>query len=186
VLLLAAGTLVASVAAWVLLYFVFIWILVLGLAVFDVPVARIPHGFWIVYAVAALCAIGIAWLDQWLTPNARPSDHKSLYEVVCDFVLAVPRMTLAVAGTLRAWQSLSNEELRQAAELLHRLGGEKRVPVSGVRLQIHDPESAVRILFALQMTQVIDSYREGNEFWLRLNSLRPASLRMGSEGEADV
>jgi hypothetical protein len=178
VLSLAAGTLVASLAAWVLLYFVFIWILVLGLAVFDLPVERIPHGFWIVYVVAAFCAVGIAWIDQWLTPNARPSDNKGASEVALDFLLAVPRMTLAVVGTLRAWLCLSNGELLQAAELLHRLCREKRVPVSGVRLQVHDPESAVRILFALQMTQVIDSYREGNEFWLRLNSLRPASLRM--------
>jgi hypothetical protein len=80
---------------------------------------------------------------------------------------------------------LSDTELRGAAELLHRLGEEKRVPMSGVRLQISDPEAAVRILFALQLTQVIDTYREdNNEFWLRLNALRPPSLRMAREDTA--
>lgn len=181
VLLLAAATLVAALAAWVLLYFVSVWILVLGLSVLDLPNMRVPHGFWVLYCVAALCAIGFAWIDQRLTPNARPRDHKGLYEVALEFLLAVPNMTLAVGGTLRAWQSLSDDELLQAGELLHWLGREKRVPLSGVRVQIPDPESAVRILFALQMTQVIDSHRDGNEFWLRLNALRPANLRMAAE-----
>ena len=184
VLLLAAGTLVAALAAWVLLYFVSVWILVLGISVSDLPSERVPHGLWLLYSVAALCAIGFAWIDQRLTPNARPRDDKSLYDIVLEFLLAVPNMTLAVGGTLRAWQSLSDDELLQAGELLHRLGSEKRVPLSGVRLQIPDPESAVRILFALQMTQVIDSHRDGNEFWLRLNALRPASLRMAQGDQA--
>jgi len=183
VLLLAAGTLVAALAAWVLLYFVSVWILVLGISVLDVSNMRVPRHFWLLYCVAALCAIGFAWIDQRLTPNARPRDNKSVYEVALEFLLAVPNMTLAVGGTLRAWLSLSDDELLQAGELLHRLGSEKRVPMSGVRLQIPDPESAVRILFALQMTQVVDLHRDGPEFWLRLNSLRPASLRMtGEEG----
>jgi hypothetical protein len=184
VLLLAVATLVAALAAWGLLYFVSIWILVLAMAALDVSNAHIPHRFWILYLVAALCGIFAAWLDNRLTPHARPSDQKSYWEVFLEFLLAVPKMTLAVAGTLAAWQKLSDEELLEAAELLHRLGEEKRVPMSGVRLQISDPEAAVRILFALQMTQVIDTHRDGNEFWLRLNALRPASLRMGLEGAA--
>jgi hypothetical protein len=181
VLLLAAGTLVAALAAWVLLYFVSVWILVLGFSVFDLPYTRVPRHFWLLYSVAALGAIGFAWIDQRLTPDARPRDDKSLYDVALEFLLAVPNMTLAVGGTLRAWQSLSDDELVQAGELLHRLGKEKRVPMSRMRLEIPNPESAVRILFALQLTQVIDSYRDENEFWLRLNSLRPASLRMAPE-----
>ena len=183
VLLLAAGTLVAALAAWALLYFVSVWILLLAISALDLSNMRVPHSFWILYGVAALCAIGFAWVDQRLTPNALPRDHKSLYDIALEFLLAVPNMTLAVGGTLRAWLSLSDDELLQAGELLHRLGSEKRVPMSGVRLQIPDPESAVRILFALQMTQVVDLHRDGPEFWLRLNSLRPASLRMtGEEG----
>ena len=181
VLLLATATLIAALAAWVLLYFVSVWILVLGTAALDLPGNRVPHRFWLLYSVAALCAIGFAWIDQRLTPNARPRDHKGVYEVVLEFLLAVPNMTLAAGGTLRAWQSLSDDELLQAGELLHRLGREKRVPMSGVRLQIPDPESAIRVLFALQLTQVIDTHRDGNEFWLRLNALRPASLRMAPD-----
>jgi hypothetical protein len=184
VLALAAGTLVAALAAWVLLYFVCCWMIVLGIAILDLPWTHIPRHFWLFYCVVALCAIGFAWIDQRLTPNARPRDKKGIGEVIMEFLLAVPNMTLAVGGTLSARQHLSDEELLQAAELLHRLGEEKRVRVSSVRLQIPDPESAVRILFALQITQVIDTYRDGNEFWLRLNTLRPAALRMAREDRA--
>ena len=184
VLLLAAGTLLATLAAWALLYFLCLWLLVFGIAVFGRPDARIPHGFWLLYLVTALCAIGYAWVDQRLTPNTRLSDGKGIGEVIIDFLLAVPRMTLAVGGTLSARQRLTDDELLEAADLLHRLGEERQVPMSGVRLQIPDRHAAVRILFALQMTQVIDTYRDGNEFWLRLNALRPASLRMAHENPA--
>ncbi|MDR3406147.1 MAG: hypothetical protein P4L99_26915 [Chthoniobacter sp.] len=182
VLALAVATLVAALAAWALLYFVSCWLMVLGFAVSGSPRTRLPHGYWMLYAVTALCAICYAWIDQRLTPNVRPRDKKSVLEIVMEFVLAVPNMTLAVGGTLAAWQRLSDEDLLAAADLLHRLGEEKRVPVSSVRLQIPDPKAAVRILFALQMTEVIDTHRDGNEFWLRLNALRPASLRMAPEG----
>jgi hypothetical protein len=94
-------------------------------------------------------------------------------------------MTLSVGGTLGAWQRLDDEELLQAALLLHRLAEEKRVPMSGVRLEIPDPETAMRILFALQLTEIIDVRRDENEFWLKLNSLRPAALRLGREDLAN-
>ncbi|EDY19831.1 hypothetical protein CfE428DRAFT_2420 [Chthoniobacter flavus Ellin428] len=186
VLMLTAATLVAALAAWALLYFVSIWMLVFLMAALDVSNAHIPHRFWMLYLVSALCGLALAWLDNRLNPNARPVDRKPPWEILMDFLLAVPRMTLAVGGNLAAWQKLSDSDLLEAAELLHRLGNEKRVPMSGVRLQIPDPEAALRILYALQMTQVIDTQREGNEFWLRLNSLRPASLRMtGAEQAAE-
>ena len=185
VLMLAVATLIAALAAWALLYVVSCWMLVLAIAIFDLPLHGVPHHFLTVYIVAALCGIGVAWIDQRMTPNARLRDKKTAWEIAMEFLLAVPNMTLAVGGTLGAWQRLNREELLGAAELLHRLGEEKRVPMSGVRLQISDPEAAVRILFALQMTQVIDAYREeNNEFWLRLSALRPRSLRMVREETA--
>jgi hypothetical protein len=185
VLALAVATLIAALAAWALLYIVCCWMIVMAIAIFDLPLHGVPRHFLFVYIVAALCGIGVAWIDQRVAPTTRLADKKTSWEIFMEFLLAVPNMTLAVGGTLSAWQSLSDEEMLSAAELLHRLGEEKRVPMSGVRLQISDPEAAVRILFALQMTQVIDAYREkNNEFWLRLNALRPPSLRMAREDSA--
>src|SRR5262245_38245509 len=93
VLLIAAGTVVASAAAWLLLYMVCTWVFVIAVAVFELPVSRtaVPRGFTIVFAVAAVCAMGYAWLDRRLTPNERPADEKRSGEIVSDFILAVPR-----------------------------------------------------------------------------------------------
>jgi len=184
VFLLATGTLLAAAACWVALYFVSCWLVVFGFAVFDLPFTRIPPGFGALFTVTALCAIGYAWIDQRLTPNARPRDDKKFVEIATEFVLAIPNMTLAVSGTLRAWLRLSDAELLQAAELLHRLTREKRVPMSSVRVDIPDPATAAHILFALQLTQIIDVRRDGPEYSLKLNSLRPARLRLGGADSA--
>jgi hypothetical protein len=183
VLLLAGGTLVAALAAWMLLYFIVLWIVVLMLSVAEVSVPGVLRHFWVVYCTAALCAIIYAWIDQRFSGDARPRDNKRVFEVIIELLLAVPNMTLSVGHTLSALQFLTPEQRLQAAELLHRLGRERRVPVSGVRLQIPDPDGAVRVLFALQITQVIDTFREDNEFWLRLSSLRPGELRMGESNQ---
>ena len=186
VLLIAALTLLAAVALWALLYGVCCWLLVLASATLDVSLTRIPRGFGIVFAVAAFCAIAYAWLDRRLTPNEHPTDEKRPGDVVADFLLAIPRVTLAVGGTLAAWQSVSDIDLAQAATLLHRLAEEKRIPMSRVRLDIPDLIAATRILFALQITQIIDVHRDEDEFWLKLNALRPAALGLGRGGYADA
>jgi hypothetical protein len=186
VLFIAALTLLAAVALWALLYGVCCWLLVLGTAALDVSLERIPRAFGIVFTVAALCAIGYAWLDRRLTPNERPTDENRPGDVVADFLLAIPRVTLAVGGTLAAWQSVSDIDLAQAATLLHRLADEKRLPLSSVRLDIPDPIAAPRILLALQITQIIDVHRDDGEFWLKLNALRPAALGLGRGAYADA
>ena len=186
VLLIAAATMLAVAASWCLLYFVCAWVLIILFAVLDERLTRIPDGFVIVFAVAAICAVIYAWIDRLLTPNERPRDEMRFTEVIEDFLLAIPRMTLSVGGTLAAWQRLDEDDFLQAATLLHRLAEEKRVPMSSVRLDIPDAQTVVRILFGLQLTQVIDVHRDGQEYWLKLNSLRPASLRLGSESYADA
>lgn len=186
VLLVAGGTLLAVVAAWFLLYFVCTWLIVFGLAVFDLPYVRIPSGFGIVFCVAAGCAVIYAWIDRRLTPNERARDEKRPSEIVEEFVLAIPRMTLAIGGTLAAWQRWEPGDFVQAATLLHRLAGSKRVPMSSVRLDIPDASAALRILFGLQLTQVIEVQREGQEFLLKLNALRPEALRLTGESYADA
>ena len=179
---LAVGTLVAALAAWALLYFLSTWAVIFLMTVVAPDRDRIPPGFPMIFAAVALSAIAYAWVDQWLNPNTRPRDELRIEGVIADFILAVPRMTLAIAGTLRAWQHLSDTELRQAAGLLHWLAEEKRVPMSGVRLEIPDPDAVMRVLFALQLMEIVEVFRNENEFWLRLNALRPKSLRAGRDG----
>jgi hypothetical protein len=186
VLGIAFGTLLASVAAWMLLYVASYSVLVFVLAVLDPDHEQSPRGFGTIFAVAGLCAMAYAWIDRRLTPNTLPNDKKSPGELLAECVLLVPRMTLSVGGTLAAWQRLDDADLTQAAALLHRLAEEKRIPMSSIRLQIPDPTTAMRVLFALQLTEVVDVHRDGSEFWLKLNALRPAALRMGRGDFADA
>jgi hypothetical protein len=188
VVLIAAGTLVASAAAWLLLYIVCTWVFVFVCAVFDGPAfdTPFPRELSILFVVAAVCAVGYVWLDRRLTPNEQPADEKRAGGIIVDFILAVPRMTLSVWGTLEAWQRLSDDDFAQAAGLLHRLADERRLPMSSVRLDIPDPDAAMRIIFGLQLTQVVDVQREKQEFWLKLNALRPPELRLARESYADA
>jgi hypothetical protein len=186
VFLFAAGTLLTVIAAWLLLYFFCTWLLVIAFVVLDLPRIQIPRGFGILFVVAAVCAVIYAWIDRRLTLNEAPRDEKSAGEVVAEFLLAIPRMTLAIGGTLAAWQRLVPGDFIEAATLLHRLAEERRLPMSSVRLDIPDPVVATRILFGLQLTQVIDVQRDGQEFWLKLNPLRPAALRLAHESYADA
>ena len=134
----------------------------------------------------SLCALAYSWLDHRLEPNARPRDKKPIWDLVSEIVLVVPNMTLSVFGTLGAWQSLSKMELSEAALLLHRIAEERRVAMSSVRLQVPDPEAALRVLFALQLTEVIDVHRDRHEMWLRFSALRPAELRFGRDELAEA
>jgi hypothetical protein len=186
VLLLAVGTLFTTAALWLILYGVCCWLILLAFAAADHAHLGIPRGFGILFTVGALCAVIYAWIDRRLTPDESPRDDKRAGEIVADFLLAIPRMSLAIGGTLAAWQRLSTTDLAQATELLHRLAKARRLPMSAVRLEIPDPAAATRILFALQITQIIDAHREGQEFWLRLNPLRPPALRLTRGSYADA
>jgi hypothetical protein len=187
VILIAVGTLVASAAAWLLLYLIFTWGFVFVSALFEAPTnTPFPRELAILFAVAGVCATLYAWLDRRLTPSERPPDEKRSGEIVSDFILAVPRMTLSIGGTLGAWQRLTEDDFTQAAALLHRIADHKRLAMSSVRLDIPDPDAAMRILFGLQLTQIVDVHREDQEFWLKLNALRPPELRLARQGYADA
>lgn len=178
VLLLATYTLLAVAALWLVLYAISCWLILLALTVIDVPHPHIPHHFGFLFAVAALCAVIYAWIDRRLTPNELPRDDKTTGDFISDFVLAIPRMTLSIGGTLAAWQRLTDAELLQAAALLHRLAVESRVPIASVPLEIPKPAARSKILFALQITKVIDVCRRDREWSVTLDSQCPRNLAL--------
>jgi hypothetical protein len=177
VAVLTLGSLVAAAVAWALLYVGSLWLLILGMTALIPDRAHIPNSYGYVFAVAGACATAYAWLDQWLTPDGRVRDKRGIGEIIVDFILLVPRLTLAVGGNLRAWLHLSRTEYAQTAALLQRLTDEKRVAMSSLRQEIPDSQAVRRILFALQLTEIVEVQRKENEFWLRLNDLRPKALR---------
>ena len=176
VLLIATFTLLVAALLWTVLYAVCCWAVLFSFIVADSARESVPPGFGLLFAIAALCSVIYAWLDSRLTPHALPRDDKRLPEIAADFLLALPRITLAVWGTLRAWLWLSQAECVMAAEFLHRLQRARRAAMHSVPLDIPGGPQRFRILFALQIIRVIEMRRDGNETWITLNSQRPRSL----------
>ncbi len=174
---IALLALVVAVGLWLVLYGVCAWVLLFVIVgLLDLPHADLPHGFTILFIVAAACSVAYAWVDRRFTPNDLPQDDKAPGEIVSDFLLALPRITLSVWGTLRAALWLSPSERLGAAAFLHRLAVERRIPLHGTPLDFPDVAARLRILFALQMLEVIDLRRDEREFVIRLNSSRPQTL----------
>ena len=169
-------TLVVAAGLWVVLYAVCCWAVLFFLTVTGVPRVALPQGFTVVFGVAAVCSVAYAWLDRRLTSNDLPHDDKTPGEIAADFLLALPRITLAIWGTLGAAVRLPAHDIGEAAALLHRLARERRIPLHSVPLEIADATARFRILFALQMVRAIDLRRDERETWIRLNSSCPRSL----------
>jgi hypothetical protein len=180
VLLLSFGTLLGSLLLWVLLYGIAVWLTVLFLSAIHGPeVRRRPAAFDKVFFSAAATLFVLAWIDRRLTPNDLPRDHKSPAEIATDFILAIPRTTLAVSGTLSAWQRLTQLDYERAAALLERIEATGRLPLQSTPLEIPEDAQREKILFALQLTQLVEVRREDREIWLALSPLRPESLQLG-------
>lgn len=174
--LLALLAAVAAALLWAALYFVAHWLTLLFLTAARGVDTQVPSAFPDVFAIAAAALLAFAWMDRRLHPDDRPRDKRSPGEIALDVVLAIPRLTLAVWTTLSAWQRLGISELAQAAAFVARLVQERRIRLQSVPLEIPRERARERILYALQILQVIDVRREDGELWVTLNPLRPAAL----------
>ncbi|SRR5260221_8656856 len=179
VALISLVTLIAAVALWFALHAVARWLTLLFLSAVKGTDAQMPAAIEPIFWSAAAALLALAWIDRRLRPDDRPKDHKSTGEIVWEFVLAIPRVTLAVWGTLSAWQHLDDRELAEAVALIERLSLDHRLRLSSMPLEIPNSARRFKILFALQLVQVIDIRREDRELWVTLNPLRPAALMPG-------
>jgi hypothetical protein len=174
---IAVLSFVVAAGLWTILYLVYTWLcLLVGTAASTETLVYLPAGFKVFFVVVAGCSLGYAWWDHRISPNARPRDHKTPWEVASDIVLALPRLTLSVWGTLRATLWLSGPERKEASTFLHRLAKDRRIPLHNVPLDTADPEARFRILLALQLLETIEIYRDEREPIIRLNSSRPDTL----------
>jgi hypothetical protein len=169
-------SLVAAVVLWGLAYFGILILTMVGMTVARGTSATMPPFFTLDFTVVALALLALAWFDNALTVNDRPPDKRPTFEIFMDFLLAIPRTTLAIWGNLTAWQWLGRPDLRLAAELVVRVAREKRVLLMSVPADIPDQRTRERIIFTLLMIRVLDVRHEGGDAWLRLSPLRPTAL----------
>lgn len=176
VALLSALTLLAAAALWYVLHGVVKWLVLLFTTAVAGTEARLPSALEPIFWTLAAVLVALAVIDRRLRKDDRPRDHKSAGEIAWEFLLAIPRITLAIGGTLSAWQRLSEQEIADAVALIERLVHEHRVPLTSLPVEIPDSASRFRILFALQLVQVIDIRREKGGASVSLNPLRPRAL----------
>lgn len=181
VLALTAITLVTAILLWGVAYIVIYWVALFAMTVAQGLEAHLPASFlpaFIAYAIG-LCLIG--WMAQKLWPDYFLRDKKSAFEIFMDFVLAAPRVTLAVWGNLSAWQSLDDDELLEAWELLRVIGEhDGRLSVSHLSYEIPDPELRTKVVFALQITGLVELRKNAGDAWLALKDEKARLLSQGA------
>lgn len=176
----AAGMLAVSLVLWLLLYFVAHWLTMLFVTVVSEGTAPVPRGVTVVFGAVAASLLAYAWVDRRLRPDKRPRDVKPFAEVALDVVLGLPRLTLGAWSTFTARQHLTDAEFAQAGAFLARLATAGRVPLSSAGYDMPGVATRERVLFALQITGVIDVIpgREGTSIYL--SAQRPASLGLAA------
>lgn len=170
---LSLATAVAAAMLWAALYFIAQWLTLLFLTSARGVDTPLPRQFTLIFFVISGGVMAYAWIDRCVHPDDRPRDQRSKGEIALDFLYAVPRVTFAIFTTFSVRQKLTRQELLLAADLLGRLGYERRMRLQSVPLEIPDHRQRERILFVLQVMQFIDVQREDGDYWVKLNPLRP-------------
>ena len=170
VALVAVLTLLVAAALWYLLFAILYWLALIVTGMSHGMDARPPEILPAIFIYAAGGLLLVTWIAGTLFPERPPKDKKSPFEIAAEFVLAVPRATLAVWGNLSAWQRLDRREVETAAEFLERLASEGRIPLHEVPLDIPDRKTRTRILLALQLVEVLNVRHSDGTVWLSLPS----------------
>jgi hypothetical protein len=178
--LFAAGMLAVSLLLWLALYFVAHWLTMLFVTVVSEGTAPVPRGVGVVFGAVVASLLAYAWVDRRLRPDERPRDVKPFSEVALDVILGLPRLTLGAWATLTARQHLADAELVQAGEFLARLGATGRLAISTAGYEMPDAATRERVLFALQISGVIDVIPGKDGTSIYLSAQRPASLGLAA------
>ena len=168
VLLVALLTLLVTAALWYLLFALVYWLALIMSVLIHGLDARPPEYLPTLFIYSAGLLVLLTWIAHKRMTREIVKDEKSSFEIASEFLLAVPRATLAVWGNLSAWQRLNETELAQAADLLTRIEREGRLPLHNVPLEIPEPESRMRILLALQLVEMLHVSRMEGTAWLSL------------------
>lgn len=168
VVILAVLTLLVTAGVWYLLFAVLYWLAFLFASVRHGIDARPPDSLPALFIYSAGLLLLFTWLARKRLDNEMPKDEKTPWEIAMEFLLAVPRATLAIWGNVTAWQRLDARELSLAADLVNWIEDDGRVPLQEVPIEIPDPADRMRILLALQLIEVIQLRHSEDAMWLSL------------------
>ena len=168
--LVAVLTLLVAAGLWYLLFALLYWLVFIFITAARGMDAHPPDALPALFIYSAGLLVLLTWFARNRSPNEALKDEKSALEIASEFLLAVPRATLAVWGNLSAWQRLNRQEVELAADFLERLASEGRVPLHSVPLDIPDPRARMRILLALQLIEVMSVTQSDRTVWLSIPS----------------
>jgi len=169
-------TLVSAILLWAVAYFVIYWLVLVAVTTSEGMDARVPRPFLLIFTICALLLCVIAWAANKLHPDYFPRDRKPAFEIFMDFVLAPPRVTLAIWGNFSAWLSLSEDELEEAWELLQTIARAGKLGIHSLPLEIPDPFLRSRVVFALRLAGLVDLRRNEEGAWLALQGEKARRL----------
>lgn len=164
---LSLATLLGAAALWLAAYGIAYWLMLLALSATVGEEAQPLPYFRDCFIGLAATLLFFAWLHRRLNPDERPRDRKTAGEVAFDFVLLIPRMTLAVWGNLSAWLSLNAAELQGASDLLERVRAQKKVPLQTAPIDLPEEKSRERVLLSLLLLELLEIRKEDGALWLR-------------------
>ena len=170
VVLVAVLTLLVAAGMWYLLFALLYWLAFGAASLAGGMDGRPPDALPALFIYSAGLLVLLTWLAGTRFGNEMPKDKKSPFEIAAEFLLAVPRATIAVWGNLSAWQRLDLREIALAADFIELLLIERRIPLHRVPLDIPDPRDRMRILLALQLIEVLNVRQGGDTVWLSLTS----------------
>ena len=176
VLLLSAITFVAAVLLWVVIYLFGYWLVLFVSTVGQGIDARVPASFPKVFAICGVSLCLLGWIVQKIWPAYFPRDKKSAFEIFMDFILAAPRVTLAVWGNLSARLSLSEYEMEEAWFLFRTIGEHGKLGVHSLPLEIPNAHVRSKIVFALQVAGLVEMRKNDEGAWLALQGDKARQL----------
>jgi hypothetical protein len=168
---------IVSGAGWCLLYVAAYWFSLVGNTVRMLGDAGLPDSFHSTVFIVFGSVMALAAIDAWLFSQEEAADSQTLFGLVCDLVLFLPRITLASLFNFAAWARLPSSALPDAARLLIRLRAEDRVPMHELPLEIPNDARRERILAAFELTQLTEVRQERGQLVLRWSALAPEAFR---------
>lgn len=153
---------------WGLLFALAQWLTLLAITIVRGSYASLPPGFPVGFTAIACALIFSAWLDRKVTPNSIPPDERSPREIAMDFMLAIPRMTLAVSANLAARQRLTRDEVVMAAGLMDRVSRERRMSIHELPTEIPEQRERESVLNAMLLIGLLEIQHADNGIWLRV------------------
>lgn len=164
VVLLALFTALLVLLFWATIYFVVYWLVLLAISVAQGVDAQMPPFFFRRFVMASVILCVVGFIARRFSQDDRARDSRSIPGIAADVVLAVPRATLSVWGTLAAFQFLNERELALAWRVLQVIGRDGRLNVHTLPVEIPDPRLQRKIVLALQLADLIDFRKLGGEF----------------------